>query len=66
MDDWTFTASEMLINGVLVTPQQGDRIHETLNGVTVVYEGMPVGTRKPCEFLDTSGILLTVHSKKVF
>jgi hypothetical protein len=64
-DNWTMLATDVVIGGAQITPRDGDRITETLNGVAIEYEVVPVGTRKSCEFLDTSGNLLLVHTKKV-
>lgn len=63
--DWVFTASEYRVAGVQVPPLPYDRLEETLAGSSIAFEVMGLG-RKPCwEWLDTSGIMLLVHSKKV-
>ena len=63
--DWTFTASDLVVAGNPIKPRSGDRIKETLNGEAIEFEVLPIG-KLPCsEWLDTSGILLLVHTKKV-
>ena len=63
--DWTFTAGDLVIAGSTVKPRSGDRIKETLNGEAIEFEVLPIG-KLPCsEWLDTSGVLLLVHTKKV-
>ena len=63
--DWMFTASEYQVTGVQVPPLPYDRLEETLAGSSIAFEVMGLG-KKPCwEWLDTSGIMLLVHSKKV-
>lgn len=64
-DDWMFTASELKISGTVITPRIGDQISETLNGNTITYEVLPIDKRPCFEFADSSGILLTVHTKRV-
>jgi hypothetical protein len=64
-DDWLFTASELIVNGTAITPRIGDQITETLNGTTITYEVLPIDKRPCFEFADSSGILLTVHTKRV-
>ena len=63
--DWTFKASEVVIAGSTVLPRAGDRIVESLNGVDTTYETMPIETRPCVEWLDSDGILLLVHTKKI-
>jgi hypothetical protein len=46
-------------------PAQGDQITETLNSVATVYEVQPIGSLPCFEWLDSSGLLLKVHTKKV-
>ena len=63
--DWTFEASDMEVNGAIVEPARGDRIIETINSTEVSYEPLPLGTKPASESLDTSGVILLVHTKKV-
>lgn len=54
--DWTITASDLS-----VTPRKGDRITCALG----TFEVLPIGNRPCFERLDSSGVLLLIHSKKV-
>lgn len=58
--DWTITAADLGL-----TPRQGDRITETVDGTTSTYEVLPIDKRPVFEALDTAGILLKIHTKKV-
>lgn len=63
--DWVFTAADLTSDGEAITPRPRDRWKVTINGTEETYEVLPMGN-KPCyERLDTSGILLLVHTKKV-
>lgn len=59
--DWTFTASELVIDGETVRPTKGYQIRDGANR----YDVMPVGSKPPAEPLDSHETLLVVHSKKV-
>lgn len=59
--DWSLVASE--VDDINFRP--GTRIVETINGKTFTYEGMSVGKRPVEEWLDTSGVLLTIHTKRI-
>lgn len=56
--DWTFTAADLgslqLRTGAVVTNAAGEK-----------FEALPMGNRPCVERLDGSGILLTLHTKKV-
>jgi len=58
--DWTIVASDLT-----VTLKPGDRITETLDGVTSIYEIVPLSNRPAVEMQDTSNIILKIHTKKV-
>lgn len=62
--DWTITASDLVLAGETVEPLEGDEIAETLNGVTIVWEVMPVAKMKHFDWADSSGILLKVRTKR--
>lgn len=64
-DDWTFTAADIVISSTTVEPRDGDVITETINGDTVKWEVLPL-QNKPCtEWLDTTGTLLLVHTRRI-
>ena len=63
--DWTFTASELVLGGNVITPRSGDHWTSTIEGAEETYEVLPIGKRPCFERRDPSGILLVVHTKKV-
>lgn len=63
--DWTFTAAELVIEGNQVTPRPRDTWKPTINGNLETYEVLPLGNRPCFERMDTSGILIVVHTKRV-
>jgi hypothetical protein len=58
--DWTFKAEDL--EGL--EPRGGDLWRPTINGTAEVYEVVEINGRA-FERLDTSGVLLTVHTNKV-
>lgn len=62
-DDWSFIASELILNSETITPREGDQIIEG----TTIYEVLPLQTRPCYERLDqtTNGLLLLIHTKRV-
>lgn len=64
-DDWTFKVSSMLFGTETIIPQPGDRIEETLNSTSLVWEVMPVSGTTPYEWLDTSNTMVVVHTKRL-
>jgi len=64
-DDWVFTASDLVIRGATIEPRDGDMIIESLEGFENKYQVLPVAGRPSVEWLDSSGLLLLVHSKRV-
>lgn len=64
-DDWTFNADEVLLSAVQIVPRSGDVLTESLNGSTIKYEVLPLQNRPEVEWLDSSGILMTVHTKRI-
>ena len=63
--DWTFTAADIVSGSSVVALRKGAVITETLNGVEHKYEAMEVGDMPAVEDKDTSGILLTVHTRRI-
>lgn len=61
--DWQLVSAD-IPGDFLFRP--GVVIRAVVNSVEQVYEAMPLGKTKPCvEDLDTSGVLLTVHTNQV-
>ena len=63
--DWLVTATDLVLSGSAIVPRPGDRISGMLNGVAMVFEVMPIGTKPACEPVDPDGLMLLVHSKRV-
>ena len=64
--DWTFVAADLVAaGGSGFELRKGAVVIETVSGVTRRYEAMPLGSKPAAERLDPSGILLTLHTKKV-
>jgi hypothetical protein len=51
--------------GTQIEPREGDQIRITLNSTPMTYEVLPVADRQCWEWADTSGIMITVHTKEV-
>lgn len=64
-DDLTIVAADVVVSGSQVEPRDGDVLAETLNGVVIQYEVLPLQKRPAVEWLDSSGILLLVHTKRI-
>ena len=63
---WVIVAAELVLSGELVEPQRGDYMTETLNNEPVEWQLLPVNDSNDLwEWLDSSKILLLVHTKKV-
>jgi len=60
--DWTFVAADLVAAGIEL--REGAIVTETLSGVAREYFAAPVGKRPCVEDLDTSGILLTLHTNR--
>lgn len=63
--DWSFTAEHMLFGTEEIASRAGDEVRVTIGGFDYVYEVAPPGKRPVAEWLDSSGILRTVHTKLV-
>lgn len=63
--DWLVTTAELVVQGAVITPRPGDRIHEILGGVLVEYEAMKLGSEPCSEWLDTSGVMTVIHTKRI-
>lgn len=65
--DWTFAAADLdfTSDSTPFAARPGDQITETLDGVELTYEVMPIDVRPPSEWLDTAGELILIHCKLV-
>jgi len=62
--DFLIRAADLVLGDAQTLPQRGDRIRETQDGVTYVYEVMAPG-REPHYVLDRYRRTLRIHSKLV-
>jgi len=63
--DFLIRAADLVLGDAQTLPQRGDRIRETQDGVTYVYEVMAPG-REPCfRFSDPFRRTLRIHTKLV-
>lgn len=63
--DYLVHAADLVLSGSTITPRSGDRIVETIGGVSQTFEIMPLGAQNEYEPLDTDGVLLKIHTKRV-
>lgn len=63
-EDFQFRTADLVIGGVTVAPQVGDRIKRTVGSQVRVYEVLPLGD-KPCYERRVSETLTIVHTKFV-
>lgn len=63
--EWSFEATDIVVNGSQITPRSGDIITETLNGTTIVYEVLPIENRPETEWQDDAGVMVIARTRKV-
>lgn len=63
--DYLVRAADLVIGGDEVVPRSGDRVTETIRGVSQTFEVMAIGQLKEFEPVDTDGTLLKIHTKKI-
>ena len=63
--DFIVSASDLVIDGVAITPARGDRIREEQAGTVYVYEVMAPGRFPHAKFSDRSRRTLRIHTKLV-
>ena len=63
--DWDFIATDMVFTGETeqFDAMPGDQVRVTVSGFEYTYEAMPAGKKPATEWLDSSGVLRTVHTK---
>lgn len=62
VDDWIIKPSELVIDGVTVFPQQGDRIRDTIDSQTVVYEVAKGPDGVAWRYTDNFRLAIRVHT----
>ena len=63
--DFIIRAADLVIDDVAVSPERGDRIRETQDGIVYVYEVMAPGRLPHAKFSDRSRRTLRIHTKLV-
>jgi hypothetical protein len=63
--DYVLHAADLVVGGTMIVPRAGDQITETILGVAQTFEVMALGELRESEPLDTDGLMLLVHTKKV-
>jgi len=63
--DFLILAADLTLGGAAVLPERGDRVRETQDGRTYVYEVMAPGKEPPWRFSDAYRRTLRVHTKQV-
>jgi len=63
--DFLILAADLVLGGAAVLPERGDRVRETQDGRTYVYEVMAPGKEPPWRFSDAYRRTLRVHTKQV-
>lgn len=62
--DYLFTAADLVLGGVLITPARGDRVRERVGDAWLIYEvGPPAGVSEPAfKWSGSERITLRVHT----
>lgn len=63
--DYIVHVADLVLNGAEIAPRAGDRITETIQGVSCTFEVMALGQKHEYEPFDSDGLMLLVHTKKV-
>jgi hypothetical protein len=63
--DYILHAADLILSGSEIVPRSGDQMVETIRGASQTYEVMALGNLKEYEPLDTDGVLLLVHTKRI-
>ena len=63
--DYLVRAVDLVLGGVVVVPQVGDRIRETVGAKVEVYEVMGAGQEKHFRKSDVDGLTLRIHTAHV-
>lgn len=61
--DWTFVKADLDAAGIVL--RSGAILTETLSGTERKYEAMELGSKEAVEDLDTSGVLVLLHTKRI-
>lgn len=62
IDDWIIKPSDLVIDGVTVFPQQGDRIRDTIGSQTVIYEVSKGPDGAAWRYTDNFRVAMRLHT----
>ena len=62
--DFVITAADLVLDGVVVMPERGDRIKETAGSQTLVYEVVGPGSEPCWRYSDPYRLAIRVHTKQ--
>jgi len=64
--DFLIAAADLVLEGASVTPQRGDRIRESVGGITYVHEVMGPGSGEPdWRYSDSFRRTYRIHTKQI-
>jgi hypothetical protein len=63
--DYLIDSVELVLAGIEVLPERGDRIEETQEGSRFVYEVMPIGKEPHWRYSDPYRKTLRIHTKHI-
>ena len=62
--DYLIAAADLVLDGLPTLPQRGDKIYETQNGLTYVYEVLAPGQEPVWKWSDLYRSLFRIHTKQ--
>ena len=63
--DFLIPAADLVLGGAVTLPERGDRVRETQDGKTLVYEVMAPGKEPHYRFSDVYRRTLRIHTRQV-
>ena len=64
-DDWLLAAADLVLDGSQVTPDEGDRIRQTIGQIVYIFEVMGRPGWPHFNFCDTAGVRLRIHTRLI-
>jgi uncharacterized protein YbaA (DUF1428 family) len=63
--DYVFDKAEYVVNDIAVEPRRGDQIEEELDGVTRLFEAVPIGDLPDHQDEDADGLRWRIRTREV-
>lgn len=63
--DYVVHAADLVLNGERIEPEVGDKVEETIDGTTWVYEVMSLGSEQCFRYVDSDTFAMRIHTKRV-